>query len=354
MVWRGSQDLARQGALSDRKRTRERRHQSPTKLRPSCRSMYSTPQMRISLVVNPRAGSGRAARQLAELRRGLDASGQRVDVFETSRRGEASILARRAIDSGAEILAVLGGDGTLNEVSQAYIDTEGAPRPGPPIALIPCGTGGDFPKSCAFARDGLEGALERLSRGRTRPLDLGVVTLAGDAGHPVHRAFINIASVGISGEVDERVERGPKWLGGKAAFLLGTVGAALGYENVPLEIDVDGAAWHRGPVLITAIANGRYLGGGMHIAPRADIADGLFDVVCVGDLTRAKFLRLFPRVYKGAHLELESVRSTRGRHVEVRPIGGTAPVLVDVDGETPGRLPLSARIFPSALQLVAD
>jgi len=258
--------------------------------------------MRISFVVNPRAGSGRAARQLATLRRGLDASGQRYDILETSQRGDAAALARRAIDAGADVLAVIGGDGTLNEVSQAYIDAEGAPRQGPPIALVPCGTGGDFPKSCAFARDGIDGALERLSRGRARPLDLGVVTLTSAEGRPLHRAFVNIASVGISGDVDERVERGPKWLGGKAAFLLGTVTAALGYQNVPLEIDVDDASWHRGPVLIAAIANGQYLGGGMHIAPRAELADGLLDVVCVGDLSRARFLRLFPKVYKGAHL----------------------------------------------------
>ena len=313
--------------------------------------------MRISLVVNPHAGSGRAARQLATLRRRLDAEGRPHDVFETSRRGEATELARHAIDAGADVLGVLGGDGTLNEVSQAYIDAEGAPRPGPPIALIPSGTGGDFPKSCAFANDALDGAVERLCRGRARPLDLGVVTLADAGGRPLHRAFVNIASVGISGDVDERVERGPKWLGGKAAFLFGTVTAALGYRNVPIEIDVDGAPWHRGPVLITAIANGRFLGGGMHIAPRAQLADGLLDVVCVGDLSRATFLRLFPSVYKGTHLELEAVRSTRGRLVEVRPEhpgSGAAPVLVDVDGETPGYLPLSARIFPGALQLVGD
>jgi YegS/Rv2252/BmrU family lipid kinase len=323
--------------------------------------MYSSTPMRISLVVNPRSGSGRGARQLATLRRRLEAAGQPHDIFETSRRGEATELARRAIDAGADVLGVLGGDGTLNEVSQAYIDTEGRPRPGPPIALIPSGTGGDFPKSCGFVGSGLDAAVERLCRARTRPLDLGVVTLTDASGHPLHRAFVNIASVGISGDVDERVERGPKWLGGKAAFLLGTVTAALGYRNVPIEIDVDGAPWQRGPTLITAIANGRYLGGGMHIAPRAEIADGWLDVVSVGDLSRATFLRLFPSVYKGAHLELESVRSTRGRLVEVRPQHsgqrsqrGASGVLVDVDGETPGYLPLSARIFPNALQLVGD
>ena len=77
-------------------------------------------------------------------------------------------------------------------------------------------------------------------------------------------------------------------------------------------------------------------------------------MVCVGDLSRAKFLSFFPRVYKGTHLELDVVRTLRGRNVSVRALGNEKPVLVDVDGETPGYLPLSARIFPGALQLVGD
>jgi diacylglycerol kinase family enzyme len=170
----------------------------------------------------------------------------------------------------------------------------------------------------------------------------------------VHRAFVNVASVGISGAVDERVERGPKWLGGKAAFLLGTVGAALVYRNIPMDVDVDGQPWHRGPVLLAAIANGQFMGGGMQIAPAADVRDGLLDIVVVGDVTRGKFLSLFPKVYSGAHVGLAEVRAGRGRSVTIRALRAQKPVLVDVDGETPGYLPLSARIFPGALQLVVD
>ncbi len=308
----------------------------------------------VSVVVNPRAGAGSAARQLPALKRGLDAIGVRYELLETRKRGHATSLALGAIEGGCELLAVVGGDGTLNEVCQVYIDALGQPVQGPPLALIPFGTGGDFPKSCAFSGTSLRAALERLSSGRRRPLDLGVITLHDTRGQRLHRAFVNVASVGISGDVDERVDRGPKWLGGKAAFLIGTLGAALDYQNVPVEIEVDGAVWHRGPVLIAAIANGQYLGGGMRIAPDAELADGLLDVVCVGDLSRSVFLRLFPRVYKGTHLGLEAVRSLRGRSVVIRPLGEAKPVLVDVDGETPGYLPLAARIFPGALQLVGD
>jgi diacylglycerol kinase (ATP) len=310
--------------------------------------------MRVSVVVNPHAGAGGAGRLLPGLRRGLQALGMSHEILETSQRGQATALACQAIESGCTLLAVVGGDGTLNEVSQAYVEPDGSPRAGPPIALIPCGTGGDFARTCAFGQSGLEGALTRLATGRQRPLDLGVVTLHDIRGQVVHRAFLNVASVGISGDVDERVERGPKWLGGKAAFLIGTVGAALVYQNVPLSIEIDGAPWHQGPVLLAAIANGQFLGGGMHIAPDASFADGLLDVVCVGDLSRGKFLSLFPRVYKGAHIGLDSVSAGRGRNVTVRALSNEKPVLVDVDGETPGYLPLSARIFPGALQLMGD
>ena len=306
---------------------------------------------RVSVVVNPRAGSGSAGRQLPALRRGLERLGLRYEILETQKRGHATTLAARAIEGGCELLAVMGGDGTLNEVCQIYVDGRGEPVAGPPIALFPSGTGGDFPKSRPFLSGGLAEALARLSSTQRSPLDLGVITLHDIDGRSVQRAFVNVASVGISGEVDERVERGPKWLGGKAAFLIGTVGAALEYQNVPIEVEIDGQEWHRGPMLITAIANGQYLGGGMHIAPHADPTDGLLDVICVGDLSRGRFLRLFPSVYKGAHLGLDCVRSGRGRSIQVRSMGAHKPILVDVDGETPGYLPLVARIFPGALQL---
>jgi YegS/Rv2252/BmrU family lipid kinase len=308
--------------------------------------------MRVTVVANPRAGAGNAARRLSALRQGLERNGIEHEVLETREPGHASELARTTRARGTDVLAVLGGDGTLNEVAQAYIDGEGMPLPGPPIALVPAGTGGDFARTCGMTDSSIQDIIARLMAPSLQPLDLGVISLAGGGGGVVHRAFVNVASVGISGEVDERVERGPKWLGGKAAFMLATVGAALSYRNVPMEIEVDGEVWHRGPVLMTAIANARYLGGGMHIAPNADFADGLFDIVCVGDLTRARFLSLFPKVYAGTHLELDMVRSTRGKKVDVRPLRASKPVLVDVDGETPGYLPLTARMFPSALRLV--
>jgi YegS/Rv2252/BmrU family lipid kinase len=329
---------------------------SAGRLRLVARAEYERRQVatRVSVVVNPQSGAGRARRRLAELDRGLKRLGLSYEILETRHTGHASELAREARARGCDVLGVVGGDGTLNEVSQAYIDAQGAPIAGPPLAVIPSGTGGDFARCCGFAPGNLELALERLRARKLRDADLGLLRLHDAHGQPLSRAFINIASAGISGEVDERVERGPKWLGGKLAFVLATLGATFGYRNVPVSISLDGKPWHEGPVLVVAIANGQFFGGGMHVAPHADWGDGSFDVVCVGDLTRTQFLIQLPKVRNGTHLGLDSVRSSRGRVVTLRGLDLARPVLVDADGETPGYLPLEAQILPRALQLCVD
>ena len=306
---------------------------------------------RVSVLVNPRSGAGRARRYLADLDRALQRLGQGYELLETRKPGDGVELARRALASGCDVLAVVGGDGTLNEAVQAYVDPEGKPIAGPPLAIIPSGTGGDFARCCGFVAGDLEGALSRLQARQLRLVDLGLLRLHDGSGRALSRAFVNIASAGISGDVDARVERGPKWLGGKWAFFLATIGATLAYRNVPVEVTLDGKPWHQGPVLLVALANGQFFGGGMRVAPHADFSDGLLDVVCVGDLTKGEFLRQFPKVREGKHLDLASVRTERAREVKITAGAGAAPILVDVDGETPGYLPLEARLLPGALQL---
>jgi diacylglycerol kinase (ATP) len=311
--------------------------------------------MRISIIINPRAGSGLSSRQLPVLCRALDAAKVAYDVLSTTCRGDATRLAKEARDRGATRIAVLGGDGTLSEVSQAYIGDTGQAIAGPTVALLSAGTGGDFGRLLGGATPGdLPRAIERLLYGRARPIDLGLLTLQDGAGRPLHRAFINIASVGISGDIDQRVERGPKWLGGKAAFFLSSLGATLGYRNVPVEVKLDGESWYRGPTYVTAIANGQFFGGGMQVAPHAAPDDGLFDVVCLGDLSRSAAVSLSAKIYRGAHLGAPGIQSRQARRVEVSALRPGERVLIDVDGETPGYLPMVAQIIPQAWQMLVD
>jgi YegS/Rv2252/BmrU family lipid kinase len=307
--------------------------------------------MKIRVIVNPKAGAGSAGRKVPELTQAFHARGVICEVEETRSPGDATGLSRKARADGVDLIAVVGGDGTLNEVSRAYVDDAGTPVEGPPVGVIPAGTGGDFRKSFDVGKE-LDAAVERMLGAAPRPLDHGVLELTSDDGAPVRTTFVNVASFGLSGRVDRLVNESPKWMGGRIAFFVGSLRALGTYRNAPVRIHVDGKPWHEGRLQLGAIANGRFFGGGMEIAPRADPTDGLFDVVVLGDLTMAASLRMTPAVYNGTVLEQPGVSSTRATTVEAEPLG-TAPVYIDCDGETPGKLPLRATIAKGAMRIRA-
>jgi diacylglycerol kinase (ATP) len=282
----------------------------------------------------------------------LGRHGVSVSVEPTAGPGDAARLAHDARTAGTDFTIVMGGDGTLNEVCQAYLDDRGSPVAGPPLGLIPVGTGGDFRKTLGLGQD-LEANVARLVSSEPRPIDLGILEAEGHDGKPVVRAFVNITSFGLGGLTDRVVNTGPKWLGGKSAFFLGTLRALVAYRNAAVRVKVDGEIWLESPVVNVAVANGRFFGGGMQIAPDADPGDGLFDVVALGDLTRLQTVGLTQHIYAGTHLGRPDISSTRGALVEAEALAPGAEVLIDMDGETPGRLPLRARIAKNALWIRA-
>ncbi len=305
---------------------------------------------KVRVLTNPHAGAGKARRRIPEVRSALAHAGVSFDIVETLAPGDATRLAREARLDGVEILAVMGGDGTFNEVAHAYVDEQGQALQGPDLAVIPSGTGGDYRKSYHFSNE-LEDALERIRHGEPRAADLGALELVDFDGRPSHRAFINITSFGVGGIADRLVNESPKWMPGKVAFYLGTTRAMFQYRNAPVRIRVDGHSFVEGPIFNVAIAIGRFFGGGMMIAPHADVSDGLFDVISVGNLSRGEALSLTGKIYKGEHLGHRGITEARGALVEAEPLEPREHVFIDMDGETPGRLPLRARILPKAIRV---
>src|SRR5262249_5409672 len=158
----------------------------------------------------------------------------------TKARGHAIELARAARTDGVDVIAVAGGDGTLSEVVQAYIDENGHAVSGPDLAVVPCGTGGDFRKTLGLS-GAVEEAIGRIRYGARRPVDLGLLRITSHDGDDVHRAFVNVASFGIGGQVDAVVNEGRltrSWLGGKAAFFVGTLRAMASYRNASVRVKV--------------------------------------------------------------------------------------------------------------------
>ena len=230
------------------------------------------------VIVNPQSQNGQLGRRWTQLAADLRRAVGAFDDVLTRQAGDATELARQAIDNGADMVVAIGGDGTINEVANGFF------RDGRPInrdavfGVLPYGTGGDFRKTVSLPKDIYE-AGRILVEGHKKRIDAGRIDFVDDGGKQATRMFVNIASFGISGLVDNYVNKTTKALGGKVSFLLATARAALEYQNrrVRLVFDGDESGAVTRTVLSVAVANGRYFGGGMFIAPEAELDDGQLD-----------------------------------------------------------------------------
>jgi len=270
-------------------------------------------------------------------------------VFTTG-PGEGEELAARGLADGYEAIASVGGDGTHSEVVNGLFQNySGGSGPVDGCCFIPItsGTGGDFRKT--FGVDpGPEAAIAHLAGGAPRPIDVGEFSYVDRAGQPDRRYFLNILSLGLGGLVDEKVNTTSKALGGKASFFVGSFRALMAYRNVNIRLTLDGGAVLERRTVTTALANGRFFGGGMMIAPDADPSDGLLDVVIIGDISKAAMSVLSGKIYKGLHVNHPMVEVHRARHVRVE---SDDEALLDVDGEPLGRCPIDVRVVPKALRV---
>ncbi|MEO8706719.1 MAG: diacylglycerol kinase family lipid kinase, partial [Kofleriaceae bacterium] len=182
-------------------------------------------------------------------------------------------------------------------------------------------------------------------------IDVGRLTFVATNGEPAHRMFANIASFGVSGVVDRMVNESGKKLG-RLSFLWATARATWSYKNQRVLLVFDGHDRVEATINTVAIANGRYFGGGMKVAPEAEPDDGIFDVVSLGDFGFGDVLTSGRRLYKGSHLTMEKVSSRRAKVIEAEPIDPAGIVELDIDGEALGRLPARFELLPSALWFV--
>lgn len=299
--------------------------------------------MSVWIIVNPRAGGGSASRAGNALKKRLGDA----ELLTTTHPGEAERLTVHAVNSGAETVVAVGGDGTISEVAAGL--ASGRDRPTPRWAILPAGTGGDYRRTFGWTNS-VEEAAARIERGTCRHVDVGRATLEAHDGTTITRSFVNVASFGLGGLTDRLVTRTPAWLPGGARFYLGAVRATLSFDPEPVELWLDGKLTVVAPLRNVAICLGGYFGGGMRIAPSADPSDGVFEIVTVAG-SKMQTLSLTLDIYRGRHLERDFVDAYRAKRVEARPVG-SQEVLVDLDGEQPGRLPLALDLLPRALPLL--
>jgi YegS/Rv2252/BmrU family lipid kinase len=306
------------------------------------------------VVVNPRSGGGRTGREWPKIERALHAAFPHMAHAMTKKSGDATALVRHALDEGCHEIIAVGGDGTINEAVNGFFDAKGSVAPDAVFGFITSGTGGDFRKTFGVA-PGYEAAIARLREAPVHRIDIGRVSCLTLTGQPTARYFANIASFGLSGAIVNSVNRAriAKLFGGQFAFAFHSAAGMLTYRDRTVRIRVDGDYDEIASISTVAIANGQYFGGGMRIAPQADPHDGLFDVIVMGGMPKARAIAEMKKIYTGEHLKNPAVRALRGRKIVAAPVaetGGRA-VLIEVDGECAGRLPATFEILPRALNL---
>jgi diacylglycerol kinase (ATP) len=230
----------------------------------------------------------------------------------------------------------------VNEVVNGIAGAERAE-----LAIIPRGTGGDFVRTFGIPSK-LEDAVRVALEGKTRTIDLGRGSYRAWTGEDGESYFANIASAGMSGAVAKRTNEATRApLGGKVAYLWSTVAVFARWSHVELRVAVD-AEERSGPMFDVLVANGRYLAGGMKIAPDAEPDDGLFDVILIGDISKRDLVMTMPKIYRGTYLPHPKAEVLRGASVTVE---AAEPLPVELDGEQPGTTPVRFDVVPRALRL---
>ncbi len=305
---------------------------------------------RITFIVNPNSANGATGRQWPKIHlQAKDRLGS-FEVLVTTGPGDATRFTQQAVLSGVDMVVCVGGDGTLNEVVNGLMNEKGSLESEVLLGYIPRGTGCDLAKSLPVPLN-LEKALDNILSCRNRQIDLGKLTYRNQWGLESYRYFHNVLSLGLGGEVDVRVNRTSKVFGGFLSFMWATLISILRFDKKRVHLRVDDLFDEEVTIWNVAVANGQYHGGGMLVAPGAAINDGLFQVTIIGDLSMPGVFWNLPRLYNGKIYEHQKIIKLIGRRVVA---SSAQEVLLDMDGEQPGRLPVVIEMVPSALSIICE
>lgn len=291
----------------------------------------------IGFVINRLAGNGRGERIWLQAEKALRDKGVAYGCRFTERPGHASELAREwAATNGLSAVVAVGGDGTVHEAANGLAGTT------MPFGFIPAGSGNDFARSMQIPSD-WQGALERVLKLESRPIDVGAIN---------GKLFAISAGIGFDGEVARLTNRSwyKRWLNrlgvGSLSYVVTVLRLLVTYRPCDVELDIDGRKLSARNVWLLAVANMPYYGGGMKICPDAKYDDGILHMCLVENIGRLSFLRFFPLVFRGTHVAHPSVKLLSGRHMTV---AGASPMTIHTDGEYGGETPATVDIVPRRL-----
>jgi diacylglycerol kinase (ATP) len=301
---------------------------------------------RTLIVVNPHAGGGRAGKLWHQIEPMLwEALGELL-VAITQRPEDVAEHLDKARAAGITRVIAIGGDGTNHAIVNAIQDLAKADPTAPPMVFgqLPVGTGRDFSRTLNIPLDPVV-AVKWITEANPKSLDLGRLTYDHN-----DRYFLNIASAGVGGEVDRRVNSRRKrrpW-----TFKMATIQSLLTYTPQKMKVVLDGETWYEGKAWSVVVANGRMFGHGMLIAPHAQIDDGLFDIILIEDAPRLTAITALNSVYSGKHLLRDDVHYKQAKVVDIECPG--LPIGLDIDGEHAAGNELRFAVEPGALKMLVS
>ncbi|MCA1574322.1 MAG: diacylglycerol kinase family lipid kinase [Acidobacteria bacterium] len=307
------------------------------------------------VIINPASAGGATADAWPKIASELRANFGPFQPALTTKPAEGIEIAADAARKGTKLIIACGGDGTISEVANGILasgcDAE--------LGILPSGTGGDFRRTIDIPnRAGAAAVI--LRDGQTRSIDVGRASYTTGSVEQETRYFLGVASFGMSADVIARVKAGrpqwlpakaPRWLTSRFSFGSAMLQSAARMKPTRVLIQLDDKSAQRTTVANLCVANAKYFGGGMKIAPDAKLTDGKFDVVSIGDLSLSRILANAPLLYFGAHLSMPEVQHALAAKITASPIDKDQRIQLELDGELPGFLPATFQIVPRALRI---
>jgi len=272
---------------------------------------------------------------------GIGTSPEDLNPFQADRT--SFVLGVPADPSGLDAVLIFGGDGTIHRHLSDLVRLQ------LPVLVVARGSGNDFARSLGMQSIAQAVAAWRHfadGGGNVRTVDLGVITMSDE---PSPRYFSCVAGVGLDAATARIANQLPRWLRGNGGYALSLPVALARFTPPHVELRVDGQPHSSAPRVLAAFANTPWYGGGMQIAPRADMTDGLLDACVIGAMSKAKLLRLFPSVYNGNHLKFREVEYFQGGRFE---LAAQPPVDVYADGEFVCQTPVEIGVANGALRVI--
>ena len=291
---------------------------------------------RIGLIVNPTSDKGRGAALGVEVAARLEGQGHEVVDLSDETAAGARDRALAGIASGLDVLAVTGGDGTVNLGVNLCAGTETV------LAIVAAGTGNDIARALDLPIHDALGAASVISAGRIRTIDAGRHTDALGVSH----WFAGVLAAGFDSVVNERANTWG-WPKGRMRYNLAIARELPVFKPIPYVIEVDGVR-HSTQAMLVAVGNGPSYGGGMRVCPDASFDDALFDILVLHQISKIDFLRVFPKVFSGTHIGHPAVEILRGRQVRLEAAG----IVSYADGERLAMLPMTCQNIPQALNVL--